>query len=218
MAPDDLRSHPRGERRLTAKGRATRDRIVDAAADLVVVRGVAGLSLDEVLEVTGTSKSQLYHYFDDRSDLVRAVIARHGERILGPHGAVLASAPGWEALAAWRDLVVETTELAGCHGGCPVGSLANELVELDPAARHDLIVVFDDWTGLLAGTLRRMVEVGELDEDAPVDDLALATIASLQGGSLLAKTTLTTRPVEVALDTALAHVRSYATVAPVGEE
>ena len=40
------------------------------------------LNLDEILAATGTSKSQLYHYFADRSDLIHAVVARQGERVL----------------------------------------------------------------------------------------------------------------------------------------
>src|SRR5207249_1990789 len=59
----------------TAKGRATRERIVQAAAKLVAEKGAAGMSLDDVRARTGASRSQLYHYFEDRDDLVHAVIA-----------------------------------------------------------------------------------------------------------------------------------------------
>src|SRR6058998_1269462 len=58
----------------TAKGRATRERIVQAAAELVAEKGAAGMSLDDVRARTGASRSQLYHYFEDRDDLVHAVI------------------------------------------------------------------------------------------------------------------------------------------------
>jgi len=44
----------------TARGRATRERIVTAAAALIRERGVAGSSLDDVIERAGASKSQLY--------------------------------------------------------------------------------------------------------------------------------------------------------------
>src|SRR6266446_5371133 len=58
----------------TAKGRATRERILQAAAELIAEKGAAGMSLDDVRARTGASRSQLYHYFEDRDDLVRAVI------------------------------------------------------------------------------------------------------------------------------------------------
>ena len=47
------------DRPLTARGRETRRRIVEAASDLMVERGVAAVSLDEVGRVASTSKSQM---------------------------------------------------------------------------------------------------------------------------------------------------------------
>src|SRR6266446_3179651 len=48
----------------TAKGRATRERILQAAAELVAEKGAAGMSLVDVRARTGASRSQLYHYFE----------------------------------------------------------------------------------------------------------------------------------------------------------
>ncbi|MFG1962444.1 TetR/AcrR family transcriptional regulator [Nonomuraea sp. NPDC049028] len=47
----------------TAKGRATRARIVMGAAELLREQGVALTTLDDIRGRTGTSKSQLFHYF-----------------------------------------------------------------------------------------------------------------------------------------------------------
>src|SRR3984893_11389314 len=58
----------------TAKGRAMRERIVHAAAELIAAKGVTGMSLADVRSRTGASRSQLYHYFENRDDLVHAVI------------------------------------------------------------------------------------------------------------------------------------------------
>ena len=60
--------------RLTKRGAATRARIVEGAAELMYERGVAGTSLDDIMAATGTSKSQLYHYFDGKDALVLDVI------------------------------------------------------------------------------------------------------------------------------------------------
>ena len=64
----------------TDKGRATRERILQAAAELVAEKGAAGVSLDDVRARTGASRSQLYHYFEDRDDLVRHGHRRHDQR------------------------------------------------------------------------------------------------------------------------------------------
>ena len=67
----------------TAKGRETRERIILAAAELVAERGVAGTSLDDVRARAQASKSQLYHYFADRDDLMRAVARAASDEVVG---------------------------------------------------------------------------------------------------------------------------------------
>jgi AcrR family transcriptional regulator len=195
---------------LTRKGRETRQRIIDAAADLIYEGGVAGVSLDDVRRATGTSKSQLYHYFGDKNDLVHAVIERQRERVLGFHRPALETLSSWEDIRRWRDMVVETQAARACRSGCPLGSLANELAELDDLARTRLSSAFASWEQILADGLAGMVEAGTLRADANTADLALSVIASLQGGLLLAEMVRSPHPLEVALDSAIAHLGSFA--------
>ncbi|GAA2136317.1 hypothetical protein [Actinomadura napierensis] len=49
------------EKRLTAKGRATRSRIVEGAAEVIQEAGVPSATLEDVMARTRTSKSQLFH-------------------------------------------------------------------------------------------------------------------------------------------------------------
>ena len=184
----------------TPKGVATRRRIVDAASDLVFERGAAALSLDDVLAASGTSKSQLYHYFADRSDLIHAVLVRQGERVLDFQRDALRDVDGWEALIVWKDHVIALVESLGCRGGCPVGSIANELAEVDEPVRAEAALLFERWRALVTGALRSMVDAGQLRRDADIEHLALAVLASLQGGLLLAKTARTIAPLEASLE------------------
>jgi TetR/AcrR family transcriptional regulator, transcriptional repressor for nem operon len=194
----------------TAKGRQTRQRIIDAAAELIYERGVAGVSLDDVRQVTGTSKSQLYHYFDDKNDLVHAVIDRHSQQVLAVHRPQLDSLSDWGDIERWRNGIVAHQAARGCRSGCPLGSLANELSELDETARAQLVDAFASWEQLLADGLASMIEVGTLSSEADPTTLAVSTIASLQGGLLLAELERNTRPLEIALDAAIGHLRSFA--------
>jgi AcrR family transcriptional regulator len=195
----------------TSKGRETRQRIIDAAADLIYGQGVANVSLDDLRLAAGVSKSQLYHYFNDKSDLVRAVIECQRERVLGFHRDVLESLSNWDDLERWRDMVVATQQARHCRGGCPLGSLASELSELDDSARLQLVGAFAGWEQLIADGLDRMIDAGALRPDADTANLAIGVMASLQGGLLLAEVEHGTRPLEVALDAALAHLKSFAT-------
>jgi AcrR family transcriptional regulator len=60
--------------RSQGRGEATRERIVQAARELVVEHGYAGVSTAEVLDRAGVSRGGLYHHFDGKDDLMAAVV------------------------------------------------------------------------------------------------------------------------------------------------
>jgi AcrR family transcriptional regulator len=198
----------------TRRGQATRERIIAGAADLIGERGVHGTSLDDVLCTAGASKSQLYHYFRDKGDLVRTVVARQTDRVMAAQRPLLDGLDSWAAIAAWFDALVALQEQRGCVGGCPIGSLASELADHDEEARRALATSFDRWEAYLARGLARMRERGELDGQADPATLAMAVMAGIQGGLLLTQTRKTSRPLRVALDAALIYLRNFAMAAP----
>ncbi len=195
-------------RKLTAKGRATRARIVAAAAELVFAHGVARTGIDDVRRQAGVSASQLYHYFTDKDDLVRAVIAHQTDGILDAQQPLLDHLDSIEALERWRDLLVDLQEQRHCQGGCPIGSIAAELADDDPRARADLAAGFERWEAPIRAGLARMRERGDLRADTDTDALALALLAALQGGLVLTQTRRSTEPLRAALDAMIAHVRA----------
>ena len=193
---------------LTAKGRATRERIVNAAAALMFAQGVAGTSLDDVKTSAGVSSSQLYHYFQDKHALVMAVISYQTDEVLAGQQPHLARLDSMAALRAWRDVLVRFRRTRGCRGGCPIGSLVTELTESATAARARLGTSFRRWQESIRSGLRTMSERGDLLASAGPDDLALALLAAVQGGILLSQVYRETKPMEAALDTMLAHIQS----------
>ena len=194
---------------LTARGAATRARIVDAAATLIFTGGVSATSLDAVLAASGTSKSQLYHYFSDKDDLVLAVIAHQTEAVMAAQGARLDDVDSIAGLRRWRDVVVELQRRRGCVGGCPIGSLASELAESE-RPRDLLAASFTRWESMFASGLTAIRDRGELPSGARPADLATALMGALQGGLLLAQTTRSTRPLELSLDLAIDHIATLA--------
>jgi TetR/AcrR family transcriptional regulator, transcriptional repressor for nem operon len=198
-------------RKFTAKGTLTRSRIIEAASELVFARGVARTGIEDVQLRAGVSASQLYHYFTDKDDLIRAVIAHQTAGILDAQRPVLDELDSFGALDRWRDLLVGLQEGRDCFGGCPIGSIAAELADNDPRARADLVDSFERWEAPIRAGLARMRDRGELRPDTDTDALALALLVALQGGLLLTQTRRNTTPLRTGLDAVLAHIRTYAT-------
>jgi AcrR family transcriptional regulator len=191
----------------TKKGRATRERIVHAAAELVAQNGAAAVSLDDVSAKTGASRSQLYHYFRDRDDLMRGVIDATAEVVLDSQGELLENLDSWAGIDRWfARLVAIQVERHG-RGGCQIGSLAGQLAERDPHARAAIAAALDRWQRHLQDGLSRMRDRGKLRPDSDPAELATATMACIQGGLLLTQVHRDPGQLRTALQAARANLR-----------
>jgi AcrR family transcriptional regulator len=192
----------------TGRGRASRERIVQRAAELFAERGIAGTSLDEVLAAAGVGKGQFYHYFRSRDELAAAAVGHRCAQVVsgltGTLGGVSSMTALEQALAGFVD-DFERTGLAGC----PIGSLSTEVSGRNEEARRHTAAGFDAWEKLLADVLERMRERGELREDAVPAALATGLLASLEGGMVLSQARRDMASLRVALQAGLAQVRAH---------
>jgi TetR/AcrR family transcriptional regulator, transcriptional repressor for nem operon len=188
----------------TKKGRATRRRILQAAAQLVAERGVAAVSLEDVEREAGVGRSQLYHYFDGRDDLMRAVVDTTTDAVLGAQDGLLDDLDSFAAIDRWFAGLVALQEQRGAAGGCPIGSLVGQLAERDEQTRGALASGFERWEQPLVEGLTRMHDRGELRPEASVQDLADITMAAIQGGLLLTQVRRDPQQLRRALDGARA--------------
>ena len=195
-------------RRLTARGAKTRAKIVSAAADLMFIQGVAATTLDDVIAASGASKSQLYHHFDGKEALVRAVVDRMGQLVIERERDALGHVSTIRGLRRWRDALVQNNALRHGAYGCALGSLASEVSDHDAVAREALAGLFREWQELLEGVLQRLQDRGALPSDVSTGRLATGLMAALQGGYLLSQTARSITPMETSLDMALAHIES----------
>jgi AcrR family transcriptional regulator len=185
-------------RPLTSKGDRCRQRILEAAAELIYRNGAAATTIQEVRAAAGVSSSQLYHYFADKQALVRAVAVYQGERMVA--GQEAAGIDSLQALRVWRDALLADSNRVLVLGGCPLASLGAELADTDPGGRVIAAAELDRWHTAMAHGLELIRGRGELPDSTDTDDLATALLAALQGGLLLSQITQSSDPLKKALD------------------
>jgi len=193
----------------TERGRRTRQRIVDAATHVVSEKGAAAASLDEVGARAKASRSQLYHYFADKDELLRAVAEATNEAVLEGQRSLFEGFGSWSDLTRWMDALVDVQERLHGRGGCPIASLVAQLGERDDDIRVELASGFDRWESEIRNGLDAMVAAGELRSDTDVDWLASSTLASLQGGLILTQAHRDPGALRRALDGALALIGTF---------
>jgi TetR/AcrR family transcriptional repressor of nem operon len=197
--------------RFTSKGLATRARIVEVAARLMFERGIANTSIDEVRTTAEVGGSQIAHYFRDKRDLTRHVIAARRGHVQTFHTRPqLGALDSFEALQTWADACMADVDTVYRRGGCVYGSLAGELIDADDEIHADLSAGYDEWIELFRVGLTEMRRRKELLPEADPRHLAVALVAAHQGGAMITYATGDPAPLSAALQAAVEYVRSFA--------
>ncbi|MEU3985137.1 TetR family transcriptional regulator [Streptomyces sp. NPDC026672] len=192
---------------LTAKGRATRTRIVQGAADVLRDRGVAQTTLDDVMAQTRTSKSQLFHYFPGGKDeLLLAVAQFEADRVLEDQQPQLDRLDSWEAWDDWRNTVVRRYEEQGDH--CPLGALSLQIGRTTPGGRAIVVTLMKRWRDRLAAGIRTMQRAGHVADDVDAEETAAAMLAGLQGGVAILMATGDSTHLRAVLDWSIRQLRA----------
>ncbi|OBK13162.1 TetR/AcrR family transcriptional regulator [Mycobacterium asiaticum] len=205
--------HPDADdKRLTPKGRATRDRIIETAADLIVHEGLSAFNMDSVRKAASVSGSQLAHYFADKRALLRAVIARQTGVVLDFHRQPqLGGLQSFDDFERWIDLNMRYLRRIG-HTGTPTyHALTAKLAKPDDATREALARGYWQWVELLERAIQGMKDNGALTSNADPHRLALVIVSAHQGGGTLAYTYGAEWPHADAIRFAVNYLRSFAT-------
>ncbi|GAA4586847.1 TetR/AcrR family transcriptional regulator [Planotetraspora phitsanulokensis] len=193
-------------RELTPKGSATRQRIIEGAAAEIRELGVVATTLDDVRRRTGTSKSQLFHYFPGgREELLLAVARYEADRVLTDQQPQLGDLTSWRAWEEWREVLVERYRRQGWH--CPLSAVVAQLGRSTPGAQAVVTEMLDQWQAEIAEGVRAMQAQHEIDPELDADEAAAALLAGIQGGVMIMLSTGRLTHLEAALDVAIRHLR-----------
>lgn len=191
---------------LTAKGRATRQRIIEGAAAEIRERGVTATTLDDIRARTQTSKSQLFHYFPDGKDqLLLAVAEQEAQTVLDDQQPYLGALTSWAAWQRWRDAVVDRYRRQGQH--CPLAVLMSEIGRTTPGAQAVTSALMRQWHGEIAAGVRHMQLQGKVADRLDADRVAAALLAGIQGGVGVMLATGDLSYLEAALDVGIDSLR-----------
>ena len=183
----------------------TRDRLVHAAMQLFQEKGYGSTSIADILKKAGANSGSLYHFFPAKQDLLTAVLDTYLQDIRP-----MLLDPAWQGvadplerifvlLARYRQMLVDTD----CFYGCPIGNLALELHEPDPAVRERLAANFSAWTTAIEECLAAAAD--RLPADTDRKTLAQFVLTTMEGGVMQARTH---RSLE-AFDASVGQLRNY---------
>ncbi|MGH3040694.1 MAG: TetR family transcriptional regulator C-terminal domain-containing protein [Gaiellaceae bacterium] len=170
----------KAERHRRSDGERSRTAILRAAADLATTHGLEGISIGQLADHVGMSKSGLYAHFGSKEELQLATIETAQEifdrEVIAPAVAV------GGGLARVRELCerfLSHVERNVFPGGCFFASAAAEL-DTRPGPVQDRVAgTLAGWTELLLSGLREAQANGEVERSVGLDQLVFELNALL---------------------------------------
>ncbi|MEW6278031.1 MAG: TetR/AcrR family transcriptional regulator [Candidatus Eremiobacterota bacterium] len=170
----------------TRRGQVSRGKILETAAQLFHRRGVNATSVDDILDHAQMGKSQFYHYFETKEELVASVVDLQINRILDYLTPWAECMETWDDLKEWCHAYVRLSESTD-KLGCPVGVIAADATPDSQMVTTRVQEAFYRWVGLLVQGLSRLKQRGVFSEAFDPESAARFAGAVIQGGLLLTR-------------------------------
>lgn len=173
-------------------GSQTRLRLLDAAQELVVRNGFAATSVDQILELSGSSKGAFFHHFASKQALAQALVTRYVDADLEMLAAGLAVAdlvedPVEKVLAFVGHYEQWAESLVAADASCLYISVLTELDLLDEATSAQVARGIHGWRGALAKLLCDAYDEVGLNDGPDPDELADHLFATFEGAFLMCR-------------------------------
>jgi AcrR family transcriptional regulator len=183
-------SHDSGSRQLDggrlvgrkprADGVGSRRTILHAAASLATTRGLEGLSIGELAQHIGMSKSGLYAHFKSKEELELATIEMAAEiferDVLGPAGE---SPGGLARVLALSEAFFQHLERRVFPGGCFFATVSAQLASRPGRPRDRVMELQKRWLEQFAEAMGQAVAGGELPRDIDIDQMVFEITAMM---------------------------------------
>jgi TetR/AcrR family transcriptional repressor of nem operon len=187
----------------------TKRRLLDAALEMLLVHGYAGLAVQDLLERTGIPKGSFYHHFESKQDMaLQAVDLYTGvghallDRCLSPDGR--------PALDRVRTFFEQLGGFYGTQGylGCLLGTLGQELAGTDEVFRAKIQECMASLAARIAECLEEARQCHDLPADTDPRQLADVLLNAWEGAALRSRLLRSPEPLRGVLDFCLEAVTS----------
>lgn len=190
---------------------SNRDRLLDLAEKLVLQKGFASTSIEELIAGVGITKSGFFYHFKDKNDLARALMLRYLEadaQILDDifnRAAELHDDPLHSFLIGLKLFAEMMAKVHDVHPGCLAASVCYQDQLFDQEVRQLNAEGMLSWRKRFRGHLGAIAERYPPKAEVDLDTMADMMMALVEGGIILSKSLKDRR----ALPGQIMHFRNY---------
>jgi TetR/AcrR family transcriptional repressor of nem operon len=192
------------------KGEQKRQFIIEQAAILFNEKGIAGTSVDEVLEVANTSKGCFYGHFESKDELAQASV----DYLLGKLTDRRNNTINKHKTAITKiNAVLDNSKnplQSYIDGGCPIVNFSTETDDTNPVIKKKIKDMVSTGINTITNILKDGINNGELSKAINPSEFATRMMLSIEGGNVLCRVLNSTKPMQIMIKSLKAELASYA--------
>jgi AcrR family transcriptional regulator len=185
---------------------STKEKILAVALDLFHENGINATSVDDILEASGTGKSQFYYYFKSKEGLIGAVLESFFKFIKSDGSPIDHEISSWEDLETFLIFFVTMNKSFDKPRACPLGFIGVELNSSQAELSVQVNEIFDYMKLALKKFFDKAKKNGDLKKNTDTDSLADFCLAILQGGLMTSKIRKDNKPLKASIKHALKYL------------
>ena len=176
-----------------AKGDRTREHVLAIAESIILQKGYAGTSIEDIISEAGITKGGFFYHFDGKNDLAKGLMLRYLEQdeqfftALSDRARTLTEDPLQQLLIFLKLMAEAMADLPGTHPGCLVASFTYESVQFDDEVKALNTEGVLSWRRIFTEQLQNIVEKYTPVIDVPLEDLADMLTGVIEGGIILSQ-------------------------------
>lgn len=164
------------------KGEQTRSYIIEKAAPLFNIKGMAATAMSDIMEATGLSKGTIYIHFQDKQALITEAVGHNLKMYaMKIEMALQRHTTAKDKLFAFIDLL-STPLKPVIEGGCPILNFATEADDTDPLIKDTIGRAVDWFEKKIIQIIKAGIKNGEFNADWNYREFATVMFAMLEGG------------------------------------
>jgi AcrR family transcriptional regulator len=172
---------------IMSKGEATRQFIIEKAAPIFNIKGIAATAMSDIMEATKLSKGSMYVHFENK-DVLACAAVDHNMKVLGDKLLYEVS----KAKTAKEELFTYINFFSNAinpplTGGCPLLNFGTEADDTNPIVKEKINKGCNANQQLLAGSVNKGIANGEFKPDWNAEEFAVVMFAMMEGGHLISR-------------------------------
>jgi AcrR family transcriptional regulator len=191
------------------KAERTRHFIVEKAAPIINRKGMAGTSINDIVEATSLTKGSVYGNFESKDEICMEAFDYLVKRVGADMTQAMSRANNnREKLEAIFSYYLNNVTAENTYG-CPLLNFGTEADDTNPAVKVKVNKAILTTQNLFAKIIRAGIEAGEFKKTVDADAFAIKAFAMIEGGMWIARLQGSSKQMQLIIDSLRQEINDY---------